>query len=174
MERQLARDSVLSMKGLDPPTNEKDLVVLILPLRKAGTTQPTFTYTNIFISPLIMKRRPAIISAVAMFVSTAGCLGPLSRTKRVPVTVGNYTESTKQVTVELTEDQSGEQAFSRTVEVAPDEETEFVFEGVQKDTNYDIAISTQSGASKEYPTGPAQGLIIRVSEDGITMITTHS
>lgn len=123
-----------------------------------------------------MNRREAIASTVAVSVGVAGCLGPLSRTKTIPVTVSNVSESENRVTVKVISDESQEEAFSRTVVVPADEETEFEIEGIKKTTPYVVPITTQSGSNAEAQIGgPTRALRIVLKENGeIQLISTVS
>lgn len=119
-----------------------------------------------------MNRRNAIAATAAVFVGGAcyGALGALSGANGVPVSVKNYSESEKRVTIAILEQDSEEQVFSRTVEMTPDEETEFPIEGLQGETTYDVVASTQSGASDEYIVSTnTRELWVEVYDDGLSV-----
>lgn len=121
-----------------------------------------------------MKRRSVIASTAVVFATGAGCLGPLSRTKTIPVTVNNMSGSEKRVTIKVIREESQDETFSRTVVVPADEKTEFEIEDIKKTTAYEVPITTQSGISTEGRiAGPTQALRIVIKENGeIEVIST--
>lgn len=113
-----------------------------------------------------MERRELLATASGVVAAGAGCLGPLSRTKTVPVTVSNTSESEKRLTVEVINEKSKEEVFTRAVVVPADEESKFEIEGIRKGTAYTVPITTESGTSKEARIGgPTRALRIVIKEN---------